>query len=84
MARGFESKHVEAQQDEARRERAPRRTLAPGEAERLDRRRTLELARARLTSDLQRVTHAAHRTMIESALTALDDQLRALRAPPEV
>ena len=81
MARGFESKQVESQQEDAQRDRTPRRQLAPEQAERLDRRRTLELARARLTADLQRATSAAHRSMIEQALAALDDQIGAVTEP---
>jgi hypothetical protein len=44
--------------------------------------RTLELSRARLLADLQRATNAAHRRMLEQALAALDDQLRALNPEP--
>jgi len=74
MARGWESKSVEAQQ--ADRERHEPVVAAPA----IDRaqaaaRRTLELARARAQSDLDAATHPAHRTMLEAAIRALDEQL---------
>lgn len=78
MARGFESKQVESQQEEAARPRITSPALSADEAERLDRRRTLELSRARLTADLQRASVPAHRKMLEQALEALDAQLREL------
>jgi hypothetical protein len=79
MARGFESKQVESQQEEAqRREETPRQRLSREQAEQLDRRRTLELSRARLIGDLQHATNAAHRSMLEQALSAIDDQIRLL------
>lgn len=78
MARGFESKQVESQQEEAQRKKTPGKTLTPEEAQKLDRRRTLELSRARLIADLQRASNPAHRQMLEQALAALDEQLAAL------
>ena len=48
MARGWESKSVESQQDDAARGKMCRPALTPEEQERLVRRRTLELSRARL------------------------------------
>jgi hypothetical protein len=78
MARGFESKQVESQQEAAQRRDAPRPRFSPEQAERLDRVRTLELSRARLLADLQRATNAAHRSMLEQALAALDEQIRLL------
>jgi hypothetical protein len=79
MARGFESKQVESQQEEASRPKVRNPTLTPEDAERLDRRRTLELSRARLTADLQRASIPAHRTMLEQALEALEAQLQDLK-----
>jgi hypothetical protein len=76
MARGWESKAVEAQQEEA----ARGRTAVPAltEAQRLvrEKRRTLELARARAAEELNRATAAPHRCMLQQALDALDEQLR--------
>jgi hypothetical protein len=78
MARGFESKQVESQQEEAARPRVTGTAVSAQEAERIDRRRTLELSRARLAADLQRASVAAHRKMLEQALAAIDAQLRDL------
>jgi hypothetical protein len=78
MARGWESKSIEAQQEEASGGRVQKRPLS--EAERLTRnkRRILELARTRATQDLDRASSVAHRHMLEEAIRALDDQLRDL------
>jgi hypothetical protein len=78
MARGFESKQVESQQEEAARPKTSGQPLSPEEAERVDRRRTLELSRARLKADLQRATVPAHKKMLEQALAAIDEQLLEL------
>ena len=79
MARGWESKSVEAQQEEATREAAaaPARPLAQADIERLGAKRTLELARARTLADLRVATVPAHRTMLERTLAALDAELAA-------
>jgi hypothetical protein len=77
MARGWESKSIEAQQDDAARAKAPggRRPTAE-ERERAAARRTLELARAKVREDLRRATTRAHREMLQRALEDLDRQLR--------
>ena len=82
MARGFESKQVESQQEEANRPKPTGRRLTPEDAERLDRRRTLELSRARLKADLEHASNPGYRRMLEQALAAIDEQLTAL-APKE-
>ena len=81
MARVWESKAVESQQDEALRDRQQqsKRTLTATEKTALTRKNMLELARARTLLDLEDATQPGHRTMLERALAALDDQLR----PPE-
>lgn len=78
MARGFESKMVEFQQEEAARQRASAPTLTEDEKVRRARRHSLELARSRAAADLARATAPAHRQMLEQAIRALDDQLRTL------
>ena len=78
MARGFESKQVESQQEEASQPRTPGKTLTRDEGDRLQRRRALELSRARIKADLERATRPAHRQMLEQALAALDEQLAGL------
>ena len=78
MARGFDSKFVESQQDEAQRSTSPGRSLTPDERARLDRRRTLELALARTQAELQAACHAAHRDMLRLKLEALQAELGTL------
>lgn len=77
MARGWESKAVEAQQDEARRGGAS--TTAPADdPARVHRRRVLELARTRAVADLANAARPAHRQMLQQAIAALDEQIAAL------
>ena len=78
MARGFESKMVEFQQEEAARERAAAPAISADEQARRTRRQGLELARSRATADLARATAPPHRRMLEQAIAALDAQLRDL------
>ena len=78
MARGWESKGVEAQQDAAS---APRKTgarISPEEAARLTQRATLMLARTRAQADLQTAGAPAHRAMLEQAIADLDRRLAEL------
>lgn len=79
MARGFESKQVEAQQEAAARGRAATGPeLSSGERARLERRRVLELSRKRAEADLSRASNPAHRQMLEQAIAALDRELQGL------
>ena len=78
MARGWESKSVEAQQDEAARTRTVRRPLTEQQRADADRRKTLELSKARAADDLTRATSPNHRRMLEQALQAIDEQLAKL------
>lgn len=78
MARGWESKAVEAQQEEAFRESPIRSGERAEPAAARARRATLELARARARADLAAARVPAHRTMLERALAALDEQLANL------
>jgi hypothetical protein len=70
MARGWESKAIESQQDDARVAKV-RAATAPVDPAR----RALELARARVLADLEGATQAAHRRMLEQALADLDSKL---------
>lgn len=78
MARGFESKMVEFQQEEAARARAKKQDLAPEDRARAQKRQSIELTRARAMADLSRATAPAHKRMLEQAIAALDEQLRSL------
>jgi hypothetical protein len=78
VARGWESKAVEAQQDQAAAPRPAGPVLTPDEAARRARRATLMLARTRAQADLQAACAAPHRAMLEQAIAELDRQLAAL------
>jgi hypothetical protein len=79
MARGFDSKFVEAQQEEAARGTSSgARAMSPEERAGAQRRRTLELTRTRTERDLSRATASAHREMLQQALAALDREIEQL------
>lgn len=80
MARGFDSKSVEYQQEEAQRSREQKkeRPLSEEERVRQQRRQTLELARARTAADLSRASTPAQRVMLGRALEALNAEIEAL------
>ena len=82
MARGWESKAVEAQQDAAADRREPVAVTAEDPVRKAQR-ATLMLARTRAMADLQLACAAAHRAMLEQAIADLDQRLAALdpRAP---
>jgi hypothetical protein len=74
LARGWESKSVESQQEESFRESAQRELqhLSPEERARQERLASLELSRARTLDQLERATSAAHRAMLKRTLLALE------------
>jgi Spy/CpxP family protein refolding chaperone len=78
MARGFDSKFVEAQQEEATRDKKVGPTLTPEQRDRLTQRRAAEMSRARAVADLSRATSPAHKQMLGQAIAALDEQLNGL------
>ena len=78
MARGWESKSIEAQQDEASRAKVIRAELSPEQRAIEERRRLLTLTRSRALADLERASAAPHRRMLEQAIAALDEQLAQL------
>ena len=78
MARGWESKSIESQQEEAAREKKHAPALTPEQRAVAERRRALELARARALADLERATSERHKAMLAQAIEALDQQLRSL------
>jgi hypothetical protein len=78
MARGWESKAIESQQDDAARDRVRKPDLTPAPRVHLERRRTLELTRARVAADRERAVSVPHRRMLDEALAAIDEQLAHL------
>jgi len=82
MARGWESKGVEAQQEERARGGDRPAVMTDEEKQRVARLRTLQLTRARAVHDLATARTPAHRAMLEAALKALDDQLTSASRVP--
>jgi hypothetical protein len=80
MARGWESKSVEDQQDAAAREKALRHApaLTPEAQARAQQRETLRLSRVRTLAALQTACQPRHRALLEETLAHLDAQLAAL------
>lgn len=81
MARGWESKAVEDQIEQAS-ERALRQQsledLPPEERARRDRLESLRLSRARTLTQLDSATRPAHRQMLQRTLRALEVEIEAL------
>jgi hypothetical protein len=77
MARGWESKAVESQQEAAaiREPRGGSFNFNPDDARRRAERATLMLARTKALADLQMACAPAHRAMLEQAIADLDRRL---------
>ena len=78
MARGWESKAVEAQQADAAASSSRGPAISREEADRRAQRSSLMLARTRALADLQLACAAAHRAMLEQAIADLDRRLAEL------
>jgi len=78
MARGWESKSVEAQQNAAIDERPSGPPVSRSESDRRALRATLQLARTRAAADLARASVPAHRSMLQKAISELDARLNEL------
>jgi hypothetical protein len=82
MARGWESKSVEQQQDEAASQvKIARPWLTPKQQEANRKREGLMLSRKRLVSQLENSSHPAHRQMLEQALAEIERQLASFEEP---
>lgn len=82
MARGFESKSVQSQwQDaEVEREARPRRTAEePESLERRKRRESLELSRRRIARELAETKSDRRREQLQAALAHLDAELKKVQ-----
>jgi len=81
MARGWESKAVEAQIEEAN-ERAQKEPaigdLTPEMRARRNRLESLRLSRSRTLAQLERATRPAHRAMLQKTLQALEAEMDEL------
>jgi hypothetical protein len=80
MARGWESKSVESQQDEARRPVDRGVPMSPEARAVTDRRRMLSLSLARVRDELSAASRPAHRATLERAAAALEAEISALDA----
>ena len=81
MARGWESKSVEEQQEAAAQARAASNApdVTAAEAEQKTALASLELTRARVLADLQRACRPAHRGMLETALADVEARIAAVK-----
>ena len=76
MARGWESKSVEQQQDEAASKKERHELLTPEQIAERQRRQGLELSRQRILQQLQVACNPRHRQMLQRALAELEERLR--------
>jgi hypothetical protein len=80
MSRGWESKSVESQQEEAAAKRAAARQI-PATAEQIrlrSERESLELSRTRVLKDIESTEHPRRREQLQAALRHLEQRLAAL------
>jgi hypothetical protein len=81
MARGWESKSVEAQQDEAAERGTPEKPRLTREAAaRLREKENLRLSLQSVVQQLDHSHHARHRAMLEQARSDLERKLQELNA----
>ena len=78
MARGFESKSVESQQEEAQRTKSVRPALTEEEKARQAEKTGLELALAQTQSELEAACRPAHREMLKLRLDAIRARIEDL------
>jgi hypothetical protein len=79
MARGWESKSVEGQQEEAAAKPAHTRPpMTTSEAAKWREKEGLRLSRQRVQHQIESSQDARHRTLLEQALAALDERLAKL------
>jgi len=80
MARGWESKDVEAQVEapEAPKQKSGSGPKTPEQLMREQSRKDLELSRIRIANDLASATHPNHRKSLEAALAHLDKKIADL------
>lgn len=78
MARGWESKSVESQQDDAARKPSDKPAPTPEERARLQQKAGLELALAETQAQMTAACRPAHREMLQLRLVAIQAQLKAL------
>lgn len=78
MARGFDSKSVESQQEEAQRTKTLRPPMTAEEQARQTRKAGLEMALAQTQAEMSAACKPAHREMLKLKLEAIQAQIRDL------
>ncbi len=78
MARGFESKSVESQQEEAQRAKTLRPARSAEDQVRETRKAGLELALAQTQAEMSAACRPAHREMLKLRLDAIQVQIKDL------
>jgi hypothetical protein len=78
VARGWESKAVESQQDEAARRAVQKPPRSPEEVERDNRRVALEMVLVQTQAEMGAACRPAHREMLRLRLAAIQDELAGL------
>ena len=78
MARGWESKSVESQKEDAASGAERREAFTPEERALKHKRDSLELSRRRVLRDIETAQSPIRRTSLEQALAFLDEELRQL------
>jgi hypothetical protein len=78
VARGWESKSVESQLDDAAARADQAEPLAPEDREIRQKRQSLELSRRRVLQELATTRSAHRRTALEQALAFLDEEIGKL------
>jgi hypothetical protein len=78
MARGWESKSVEAQMEAAEAPSASKPRLSAQEIERKQKRETLLLTKKKLEGDLERSANERHQEMLKRAMAEVEKQLASI------
>jgi len=78
VARGWESKSVELQQEDAKSTAEPNRHLTPEQIAVESRKQGLKLSRSRILEQLHSTENPLYRKTLEQALAALDEQISRL------
>jgi hypothetical protein len=78
MARGWESKSVELQQEDARSSASPKRPLTQEQRQIESRREGLKLSRSRILEQLHSTENPRYKKTLEQALAVLEEQIADL------
>lgn len=78
MARGWESKSIESQQEDARSTAEPKHRLTPQERDLESRKQALQLARSRTLQQIHSTQNSRYKNLLEEALKGLEEQLANL------